>query len=55
VPLFGTRSVTRFEENIGALSVNLTRDDLIAIDEGAAKVRIVGDRYPTEMMNLSGL
>jgi aryl-alcohol dehydrogenase-like predicted oxidoreductase len=54
VPLFGTRSRIRFEENIGALSVDLSRDDLNAIDEGAAQVRIVGDRYPAEMMKLSG-
>ncbi len=42
MPLFGTRSRIRFEENIGALSVDLSTEDLNAINEGAAQVRIVG-------------
>lgn len=53
VPLFGTRKLERFEENIGALEVNLTEQDLADIN--AIHVDIQGDRYPAALMKLSGL
>lgn len=53
VPLFGTRKLERFDENIGSLAVQLTQDDLNEIE--AAKVEISGDRYPGEHMKLVGL
>jgi aryl-alcohol dehydrogenase-like predicted oxidoreductase len=52
VPLFGTRSLGRFEENIGSLSVELTKDDLAEIE--AANFRVEGDRYPEAHMQLIG-
>lgn len=45
MPLFGTRKLERFEENIGALSVQLTGDDM-------ATTPIAGARYPDENMRL---
>jgi aryl-alcohol dehydrogenase-like predicted oxidoreductase len=53
VPLFGTRKIERFDENIGALNVQLTQSDLDDIE--AANIHISGDRYPEEHMRLTGL
>jgi aryl-alcohol dehydrogenase-like predicted oxidoreductase len=53
VPLFGTRKLERLDENLGALSVALTRDDLDEIE--AANITIEGARYPEEILRRSGL
>ena len=53
VPLFGTRKLERLDENLGALSVTLTRDDLNEIE--AANIKIEGARYPEEILRRSGL
>ncbi|CAN7353287.1 aldo/keto reductase [Mesorhizobium amorphae] len=53
VPLFGTRTLARFEENIGALNIQLSQADLIEI--GAAGYRVEGERYPEDLMKRSGL
>ena len=49
VPIPGTTKPARFEENIGAVSVELTADDLREIDGAAAKIKVKGDRYPEEL------
>lgn len=53
VPLFGTRRLDRFEENIGALSVVLTGEDLAAIEQ--ANFKATGERYAEAMLKRSGL
>ena len=53
VPLFGTRKLHRFEENIGALNMQLTPSDLAEIE--AASIKIHGDRYPEAGMKMVGL
>ncbi|MBY5828625.1 aldo/keto reductase [Rhizobium leguminosarum] len=53
VPLFGTRKLERFEENICALNLVLSKDDLTEI--AAANIEIRGDRYPEEHMRRVGL
>ncbi|NEK34053.1 aldo/keto reductase [Rhizobium leguminosarum] len=53
VPLFGTRKLERFEENIGALNVTLDKADLDEIEQTA--IVIQGARYPEEMLRRSGL
>jgi len=53
VPLFGTRRRERLEENLGAISVGLTTDDLTEIE--AAAIQIEGARYPEDVMKRSGL
>jgi aryl-alcohol dehydrogenase-like predicted oxidoreductase len=53
VPLFGTRKLERFEEDIGALNVTLTQADLDEIEK--ANITIVGARYPEATLRLSGL
>jgi aryl-alcohol dehydrogenase-like predicted oxidoreductase len=55
VPLFGTRKLERFEENIGALSVSLTSDDLRELNESRVTMPVEGDRYPKEHMQRVGL
>ena len=52
VPLFGTRTLQRFEENIGALEVTLTQADLGEIE--ATNLTIHGARYPEANLRLSG-
>lgn len=52
VPLFGTRKLERFEENIGALKVRLDQTDLDEIQH--ANIIIEGARYPEAMLRLSG-
>lgn len=53
VPLFGTRRLERFEENIGALNVVLTGEDLAAIER--ANFKVTGERYAEAMLKRSGL
>ena len=53
VPLFGTRRLERFEENIGALNVVLTGEDLTAIEQ--ANFIVTGERYAEAMLKRSGL
>ena len=55
VPLFGTRRRERLEENIGALAVQLTPQDLQDIEAASRTIAIEGDRYPPEMMAHVGL
>jgi aryl-alcohol dehydrogenase-like predicted oxidoreductase len=46
VPIPGTTKLHRLGENIGALKVELTPQDLREIEEGAAKITPQGARYP---------
>jgi aryl-alcohol dehydrogenase-like predicted oxidoreductase len=45
VPIPGTTKLHRLEENLGALDVELTRDDLSELDRLTAKVKVQGARY----------
>ncbi|RYE08449.1 MAG: aldo/keto reductase [Hyphomicrobiales bacterium] len=55
VPLFGTRKLSRFEENIGALDVTLSSGDIAELDAGSAAIKIAGERYPEDGMKMVGL
>ena len=46
VPIVGTKRRSYLEENLDALSVNLTTDDLRQIDEVAPRGIAAGERYP---------
>ena len=48
VPIPGTTKVQRLKENIGAVSVELTPDDLREIDNAASKIEVQGARYPED-------
>ena len=54
VPIFGTKRRTYLEENIGALSVNLTAEDLKRLEELIPKGAAAGARYGEAMMTLIG-
>jgi aryl-alcohol dehydrogenase-like predicted oxidoreductase len=51
-PIPGTRRLERLEENLGALQVELSAEDLAAIDHAAAAITVVGDRYPEAMQRM---
>ncbi|HKS75054.1 MAG TPA: aldo/keto reductase [Terriglobales bacterium] len=52
VPIPGTTKLNRLEENMGALAVELTPDDLEQIDRAAAKITVQGERYPEQLQKL---
>lgn len=45
VPIPGSRKLERLEENIGAVNVELTSDDLHDIDDAMSQITVVGNRY----------
>ena len=45
VPIPGSRKLERLDENNGAVAVALTADDLGAIDNAMAQIKVIGDRY----------
>ncbi len=55
VPIPGTTKRNRLEENIGAVSVELSSDDLLEIDSAAARIEVQGARYPEELERRTGL
>jgi aryl-alcohol dehydrogenase-like predicted oxidoreductase len=55
VPIPGTTKLHRLEENLGALAVELTADDLSAIGPAAAKIPVEGNRYPEHLEKMTGL
>lgn len=54
VPIPGTKRRKYLQENIGALEVDLTNEDLARIDEVVPKDAFAGSRYPEAMMKLLG-
>jgi aryl-alcohol dehydrogenase-like predicted oxidoreductase len=54
VPIPGTTKVHRLEENLGAVDVELTADDLREIDEATSNITVQGARYPEAMERRTG-
>ncbi len=54
VPIPGTTRLDRLEENIGAVEVELTSDDLGKIDTAAELIKVHGERYPEKLEQLTG-
>jgi len=54
-PIPGTTKLSRLEENIGAVDVALTPQDLREIDDAAAKIELQGARYPEHIEKMTGL
>ena len=46
VPIPGTTKLRRLEENLGAVHVELSQDELQAIEAACAEIKLVGARYP---------
>ncbi len=55
VPIPGTTKLHRLDENIGALAIELTANDLSEIDTAAARIQVEGDRYPEHIEKMTGL
>lgn len=53
VPIPGTARLQRLEENIGAVAVELTPDDLRELDAATAKIPVYGDRYPAALEQMT--
>ena len=54
VPIPGTTKLHRLEEYLGAVSVELTPDDLREIDSAASKIPVQGERYPEHLQKMVG-
>jgi len=55
VPIPGTTKLARLEENLVAAGIQLTPDDLRAIDAAASKITVEGARYPEALEKRTGL
>jgi len=55
VPIPGTTKLSRLEENIGAVSIQLTPQDLGDVDAAASKIKVEGARYPERLEKMTGL
>ena len=53
VPIPGTTKLQRLEENIGAVAVELTTDDVREIESAASKITVQGARYPEHIEQMS--
>jgi len=54
VPIPGTTKLHRLDENIGAVALELTSEDLRKIDSAAAQITVQGARYPEKLEQLTG-
>jgi aryl-alcohol dehydrogenase-like predicted oxidoreductase len=54
VPIPGTTKLHRLEENVGAVNLELTANDLQQLEKAASKIPVQGARYPEEMQKLVG-
>lgn len=54
VPIPGTRKSERLNENLGAATLELTREELRHINSAAAQIKLQGDRYPEELEKTTG-
>jgi aryl-alcohol dehydrogenase-like predicted oxidoreductase len=54
VPIPGTTKLHRLEENLGAVNVQLSPDDLRQLETAASKIPVQGARYPEELQKLVG-
>ena len=54
VPIPGTTKLNRLDENIGAVAVELTPDDIREIDSAASKITVHGARYPEKLEQMTG-
>lgn len=55
VPIPGTTKLHRLEENIGAVSVKLSKRDLDQIEAAASQIKIEGARYPEQLEKMTNL
>ena len=54
VPIPGTTKLPRLEENLGAVNVELSPEDLRELEAAASKIAVQGARYPEELQKMVG-
>src|SRR5436309_2394321 len=54
VPIPGTTKLKRLEENIGAVEIELTPDDLCEIEGASSRIKVEGARYPEKLEAMTG-
>jgi aryl-alcohol dehydrogenase-like predicted oxidoreductase len=54
VPIPGTTKLHRLEENIGAVNIKLSADELRELETAASKIAVQGARYPEELQKMVG-
>ena len=54
VPIPGTTKLHRLEENIGAVNIKLSPDELLELETAASKIAVQGARYPEELQKMVG-
>jgi aryl-alcohol dehydrogenase-like predicted oxidoreductase len=54
VPIPGTRKLERLIENLGAVNIELTHEELRNINTALSKITIAGDRYPDALEKQTG-
>ncbi|MCO6045225.1 aldo/keto reductase [Aeoliella sp. ICT_H6.2] len=55
VPIPGTTKLHRLEENLGAVDIELTAEDMQEIDNATTEVQVLGNRYPEKLEQMTGL
>lgn len=53
-PIPGTTKIHRLQENVGAVNVELSQEDLQKIEVASAKIEIAGARYPAHLQSRVG-
>lgn len=54
VPIPGTTKAGRLRENLGAVEVQMSADEVRELNDASAKIEIVGNRYPEELEKITG-
>ena len=54
VPIPGTTKLNRLEENVGAVEIELTPDDLSEIERATSQIEVQGARYPEHLERMTG-
>jgi aryl-alcohol dehydrogenase-like predicted oxidoreductase len=54
VPIPGTTKLKRLEENVAAVEIELTKDDLREIESAASQIEVQGARYPEHLEQMTG-
>ena len=52
IPIPGTRRIERLEENLAAVDLELTPEDLAELDAASTSVQVQGARYPEAMQKM---
>ncbi len=54
VPIPGTTKLNRLNENMGAINIEFTAEELQEIESASSKIKVEGDRYPEQLQKLVG-